>query len=116
MVIAAGLELVGVGESLNTAGALDLREESQDYFIAGTFAEQQSSKAMRELSEDERKRRWTVMTITIGGVLAFHNDAVGFLAGMVSHWSFQLQDQWIARRAGREGRIRLSGDRAQSEA
>ena len=116
MVIAAGLELVGVGESLNTAGALDLRQESRYDDMVENIADQQSSKAMREVSEDERKRRWTVMTITIGGVLAFHNDAVGFLAGMVCHWSFQLQDQWTARRAGREGRIRLSGERAQSEA
>ena len=116
MVIAAGLELVGVGESLNTAGALDLSQESSSDGIAGTIAEQHSSKAMRELSEGERKRRWTIMAITVGGVLAFHNDAVGFLAGMVCHWSFQLQDRWTARRAGQEGRIRLSGERAQNEA
>ena len=116
MVIAAGLELVGVGESLNTAGALDLRQESQSDSIAGPIAEQQSSKPTPEISGDERKRRWTIMAITIGGILAFHNDAIGFLAGMVCHWSFQLQDRWTARRAGREGQIRLGGDRAQSEA
>ena len=114
--IAAGLELVGVGESLNTAGALDLRQESRCDGITGPIVEQQSSKTMRDISDDERRRRWTVMAITIGGILAFHNDGVGFLAGMVCHWSFQLQDQWSMRRAGREGQIRLSGERSQSEA
>ncbi|KAG7009316.1 hypothetical protein G7Y79_00003g011840 [Physcia stellaris] len=80
MVIAAGLELVGVGESLNTEGAIDLHEDRQNSGISEPFADPQGDKTVRVLLEEERKRRWTVMAITIGGLLAFHNDAIGFLA------------------------------------
>ena len=109
MVIAAGLELVGVGESLNTEGAIDLHEDRQNSGISEPFADPQGDKTVRVLSEEERKRRWTVMAITIGGLLAFHNDAIGFLAGMLCHWSFQLQDRLRNRQAQR-GQIRLGGD------
>lgn len=110
MVIAAGLELVGVGESLNTAGAIDLQEGHQCSGTSESFAEPQGDKTLRALSEEERKRRWTVMAITVGGLLAFHNDAIGFLAGMLCHWSFQLQDRLRSRQRQREGQIRLDGD------
>ena len=110
MVVAAGLELVGVGESLNTAGALDLRPQNSSDGIIGSSNESSSDKGTQPLSEHERKRRWTIMAITIGGLLAFHNDAVGFLAGMLCHWSFQLQDHLKARRTEAEGQIRLNDD------
>ncbi|KAL8785755.1 MAG: hypothetical protein Q9195_008498 [Heterodermia aff. obscurata] len=80
MVIAAGLELVGVGESLNTAGALDLRHKNSNDGILESSNEASGDKGAQPLSEAERKRRWTIMAITIGGLLAFHNDAIGFLA------------------------------------
>ena len=96
MVVAAGLELATVGESLNTAGARDLRIEDPD-------AEADSDKKMKDLTDEEKKRRWAVMLITVGGILAFKNDAVGFLAGMLCHWSFILEDRW----SQRGGRIRL---------
>ncbi|KAK5329037.1 hypothetical protein LTR70_000873 [Exophiala xenobiotica] len=68
MVIAAGLELVSVGESLNsTTRARDLKQERTN-----------------EIHENESKERWTVMMVTAGLLLAFKNDAVGFLAAM---WS-----------------------------
>lgn len=106
MVIAAGLELVNVGESLNTSGARDLRE------LDGAYRDDDSgeggdSESPKDLTETERKRRWAVMLITVGGLLAFKNDAVGFLAGMLCHWSFGLQDRLDARR---EGAIRLQND------
>ena len=107
MVIAAGLELVGVGESLNTAGAIDPRQDRESGVNVERSTEQQSDKAMRDVTAVERKRRWTIMTMTIGGILAFHNDAIGFIAGMLCHWSFTLQDQWTANLARREGQIRL---------
>ena len=72
MVIAAGLELASVGESLNTSRARDLKEG-----YAG-------------LTETQQKQRWTTMLVTTGFLVAFKNDAVGFLAGMVCHWSFRL--------------------------
>ena len=94
LVIAAGLELVGVGESLNTARSRDLSDLGEEGGKGG------------ELTEEERKRRWAVMFMTVAGILAFKNDAVGFVAGMSCYWSFRVQDRWEERRAG-EGRIRL---------
>jgi MFS superfamily sulfate permease-like transporter len=80
MVLAAGLELAKVGESLNHgARDLDLGDES-------TSPEQQQQ---RELGEKERKERWNVMFMTVGGLLAFRNDGVGFVAGMLCHWSYR---------------------------
>lgn len=105
MVIAAGLELANVGESLNTAGARDLKEvedhDEDNSNVPNGFV----SKKATDLTEEEGKRRWAVMLITVGGILAFRNDAVGFLAGMLSHWSFQLHDH---QRSRREGGIRLA--------
>ena len=107
MVIAAGLELVNVGESLNTADALDLREITQASTEGGSFDYQERQTPRLRISDEEKHRRWIVMAITVGGILAFKNDAVGFLAGIVCHWSFMLQDSWRARRDRREGLIRL---------
>lgn len=109
MVIAAGLELVNVGESLNTSGARDLRE--LDGAGGGDDSgEGGDSGGTKDLTETERKRRWAVMLITVGGILAFKNDAVGFLAGMLCHWSFALQDRLDARNSQSEGAIRLQND------
>ena len=73
MIIAAGLELASVGESLNTERARDIKE---------------SGAPGSNLTDEQRKQRWTVMLVTAGVLIAFKNDAVGFLAGIVSHWSF----------------------------
>ncbi|KAI9849967.1 MAG: hypothetical protein M1838_006225 [Thelocarpon superellum] len=105
MVLAAGLELARVGESLNQ-GARDLWE-------AGSGAEDDpqrhdSAKRSRVPDAEERSRRWSVMLMTVAGLLAFRNDAVGFIAGMCCHWSFTLSDrswglprwpQWMSRRS-----------------
>lgn len=107
MVIAAGLELANVGESLNTLGAIDLRR-SDKRNLEGDIDDDSAER--EDLTEVERKRRWSVMLITVGGILAFKNDAVGFLAGMLCHWSFGIQDNLEARRSQREGSIRLVQD------
>lgn len=98
LVVAAGLELIGVGESLNTARARDLGGLGEEGGKGGV------------VTEDEGKRRWAVMSMTAAGILAFRNDAVGFFAGMLCHWSFGAQDRLEERRAG-EGRIRLGEQR-----
>ncbi len=98
LVIAAGLELVGVGESLNTARSRDLGDVEGEGGKGG------------EVTEEEGKRRWAVMFMTVAGILAFKNDAVGFLAGMLGHWSFKVQD-WLEERRAGEGRIRLGEER-----
>jgi MFS superfamily sulfate permease-like transporter len=83
MVIAAGVELAKVGESLNV-GARDLWKESTD------------GRTAKELTEQERKERWSVMLITVAGLLAFKNDAIGFLAGMFWHWGLHAHEYWSA--------------------
>jgi hypothetical protein len=34
------------------------------------------------------------MFMTIGGLLAFKNDGVGFIAGMLCHFVYQLSNTW----------------------
>lgn len=85
MVIAAGLELVSVGESLNsTSRARDLKQEA--------------GRGSRDITELESKQRWMTMIMTAGLLLAFKNDAVGFLAGMCCHWSYQVAS-WLEHRS-----------------
>ena len=106
LVIAAGLELVKVGESLNTEQARDL---SAQHLSLDTSAAMQSAQAMKvasDLTDEDRKRRWTIMFMTVAGILAFKNDAVGFLAGMLCVWSYQLLDR-MERRTSSQGSIRL---------
>ncbi|KAI9749050.1 MAG: hypothetical protein M4579_007021 [Chaenotheca gracillima] len=91
MVIAAGLELAKVGESLNFE-ARDLWEVSG----GGGEEGQEAPKRVRQPSEEERQQRWATMLMTVGGLLAFRNDAVGFVAGMLCHWSFRIPE-WSQR-------------------
>lgn len=75
LVLAAGLELAGVGESLNSPGrARDLKKGLET--------------GRNVLAEGESRERWNVMMVTAGLLLAFKNDAVGFLAGMCCHYSY----------------------------
>ncbi|KAF5979090.1 sulfate transporter [Fusarium coicis] len=85
-VIAAGLELAKVGNSLNQ-GASDLWNTA-----AG-----QGPRRQRDLSDDERLERWTVMLMTTAGILAFRNDAVGFFAGMLCHGAYRLSERLTKR-------------------
>ncbi|GME62649.1 putative sulfate transporter [Neofusicoccum parvum] len=86
MVLAAGVELAKVGESLN-AGARDLWEEAEMEASGGPML----GKKLREPDEAERRDRWAVMMVTVAGLLAFRNDAVGFVAGMLWHWGLKVQ-------------------------
>jgi hypothetical protein len=88
MIIAAGLELAGVGESLNTSRARDIGKDARSLSV--TDALPGTGLVEKRLDEGERKRRWTVMLVTTGLLLAFKNDAVGFVAGMFCHWSYEL--------------------------
>jgi Molybdate transporter of MFS superfamily len=88
MIIAAGLELASVGESLNTSRARDIDKDEGSPSVNDTLP--RSRLMEKRLDETERKRRWTVMLVTAGLLLAFKNDAIGFLAGMFCHWSYEL--------------------------
>ncbi|SLM41217.1 sulfate [Lasallia pustulata] len=101
MVFAAGLELAKVGESLNTIGARDLWEAAEDE------TDGDSEKHFKEPTQGERSRRWAVMLVTVGALLAFRNDGLGFIAGMLCHWSHSIPWWWEKRKASREGRIWL---------
>jgi len=107
LLIAAGLELVKVGESLNTTEARDLNTIDKGVTDGEASGEEVSSAKSSSFTEEQRKRRWAVMSMTVAGILAFRNDAVGFLAGMLCHWSFQLQDWWEERILRSRGPIRL---------
>ncbi|KAL4895500.1 hypothetical protein BDV59DRAFT_174034 [Aspergillus ambiguus] len=102
MVIAAGLELLSVGESLNTTAARDLVKLHNG--LTGDPGEHVGPM----LSEEDRKRRWTVMMVTVGLLVGFKNDAIGFLAGMLCHWTYELPGLIHKFREGRaEGRVHL---------
>jgi len=108
MVIAAGVELAKVGEGLNGAGARDIWEEDVGNGVT-------SGKRVRESTEAQRKDRWMVMMVTVAGMLAFKNDAVGFGAGLLWHLALKAPEWWEERiRGGRsvrleEGRALLEG-------
>lgn len=94
MVLAAGLELAKVGNSLNN-GAPDLWE------VAAGRDDDIQVRRQRSLSENERMERWTVMLTTTGGLLAFRNDALGFLAGMLCYGAYRLSGRLAEFRANR---------------
>ena len=114
LVIVAGLELVKVGESLNTVGEQDLSPLDRASSAEQATHNEDEDKVVSGFTERERKRRWAVMFMTVAGILAFRNDAIGFLAGMLCHWSFQLQDILEERRSRRGGYTML-GSQSQEE-
>ncbi|MCJ1382250.1 hypothetical protein MMC17_005363 [Xylographa soralifera] len=100
----AGVELAKLGESLNTEGARDLWEKPNE-------AEDEAERKPRTLTSKERMRRWTVMTATVGAILAFKNDGVGFIVGLLLHGTYILLDRTQTWRTGRQGTIRLNIER-----
>ncbi|KAJ5041263.1 uncharacterized protein L3040_005811 [Drepanopeziza brunnea f. sp. 'multigermtubi'] len=95
MVLAAGLELAKVGESLNY-GARDLWE-TPDPPLGNEQSEEEGLKQQRTPSDEERKERWMVMLMTVGCLLASKNDGVGFVAGMLCHFFNHAPKVWAER-------------------
>ncbi|KAI8935397.1 hypothetical protein NX059_007978 [Plenodomus lindquistii] len=96
LVIAAGVELAKVGESVNT-DARDLRLLDRD---DGAW----DGKLVKDLDERTRKERWMVMLVTVVALLTFKNDAVGFVMGLIWHCGFKVGrrvEEWRERRDGR---------------
>ncbi|KAL8950511.1 MAG: hypothetical protein Q9222_003450 [Ikaeria aurantiellina] len=108
MIIAAGLEIASVGESLNTAQARDLSQKEDGVITISSVGASADEVLGEKLNHEQRKRRWMTMFITVGGIVAFKNDAVGFLAGMLCQWSYQLHNRYTVRRGQQEGSIRLN--------
>lgn len=126
MVLAAGLELAKVGESLNY-GARDLWVAADIQSPPGGN-EGGAFKNQRPLSDDERVERWTVMLMTVAGLLAFRNDAVGFAAGMLCYWTYKsssfmnrwegftwIQRAWKGRRNRKPTTADIEGEQLLSE-
>ncbi|KAL8666364.1 MAG: hypothetical protein Q9168_007504 [Polycauliona sp. 1 TL-2023] len=113
MVFAAALEIANVGDTLNTTGARDLID-GKDGVVPALIIPGQPGEPGAELTQEMRSRRWTIMFITAGGILTFKNDAVGFVAGMLCHCSYQLHDRYVAGRLQREGTIRLGDEESRA--
>ncbi|KAL2017989.1 hypothetical protein VTK56DRAFT_1369 [Thermocarpiscus australiensis] len=126
MVIAAGLELGKVGGGgldTGSSGAADLWEESvadgggAAATTTTTGGEEgddgvvRRTRRDREVSAAEQQERWMVMLVTAAGLLAFKNDAVGFLAGVVCHASYKVADWVESRRQSGFGGTWFSGER-----
>lgn len=101
MVLAAGVELSKVGQSV--AESRDLWKQAEDDNANGR-------PTSRKASEQESNDRWMVMLITVAGCLAFKNDAVGFIAGLVWHWGLRIPELVEHVRRGRRS-VRLGRDR-----
>jgi hypothetical protein len=84
MVLAAGVELAKVGQSVSDASDLWARAQREQAEDRGAWEEK------RAMVERESRERWMVMLITAAGCLAFKNDAVGFIAGLCWHYGQTL--------------------------
>jgi hypothetical protein len=102
MVFAAGVELAKVGQSVNEGkGIWEVAEEDNQDALVPT--------ARRKGREEVEKERFLVMLITAAGCLAFRNDAIGFMMGLLWHWGLKAPEVWEKVKNGR-GSIRLKRD------
>lgn len=100
MVFAAGVELAKVGQSVGQVRGVWEQAE------ADNGDGETRGKAAQD-AEREARDEWMVMLITAAGCLAFKNDAVGFIAGMVWHWGLRAPELVERMRHGRSGGVRL---------
>ncbi|KAI6821271.1 hypothetical protein KC332_g9335 [Hortaea werneckii] len=98
MVLAAGVELAKVGQSVS---------ESRDLWqcAENDHGNERSIDDLKKDQEQEERNRWLVMLVTVAGCLAFKNDAMGFLAGLIWHWSLQLPRLTEKLKGGRSIRL-----------
>ena len=110
LVFLAGLELAKMGHNVNGKGAQDLwinaaesaQEEPESAHEPSTHSPREPK--LRELSDEDGMRRWTIMMVTVGALLGAENDGIGFAAGLIVHWAYIGQDWYRTRH---EGHIRL---------
>jgi hypothetical protein len=84
MVLAAGVELAKVGQSVSDSS--DLWARAQRECVEDSRAWEEKRAAV----EREGREKWMVMLITAAGCLAFKNDAVGFVAGLCWHYGLMV--------------------------
>jgi MFS superfamily sulfate permease-like transporter len=53
------------------------------------------AKVAQDLDTEDGQNQWMVMLVTISGCLAFKNDAVGFIAGLIWYWGLKLPDMMV---------------------
>ncbi|KAF2726263.1 hypothetical protein K431DRAFT_280289 [Polychaeton citri CBS 116435] len=108
MVLAAGVELAKVGQSVSESP--DLWEQAHsDHHDGGRLPDK-----TKQANEQLRRDRWMVMLITAAGCLAFKNDAVGFIAGLVWHWGVRVPELiHKVRGRGAHGSTRLHAEIAE---
>ena len=121
LLVAAGVELARVAQTLND-GARDLRvrpTNSSDEANPGRPSETRAPLGIlfRQVDAEERSQRWTVMLVTMAGLLVLHNAGFGFVAGMLCHWSLsppgwtQRLSCWTGRRQGELALPVIEGER-----
>lgn len=84
MVLAAGVELAKVGQSVSDSSDLWARAQREQTEDGRAWEEKKA------MVEKEGRERWMVMLVTAAGCLAFKNDAVGFIAGLCWHYGLAL--------------------------
>lgn len=104
MVLGAGVELSRVAVTVNEEAG-DLWEESAEGLLTGDDDGVVNGKRRRTLGEEERAERWMVLLVTMAGIVAFRNDAIGFLGGLLCFWSYRGAE-WLERRRS-TGELRI---------
>ncbi|KAI5805818.1 hypothetical protein EDC01DRAFT_640415 [Geopyxis carbonaria] len=82
MVFAAGMELVSVGEDLNSTAPDVLRHGQDEVGHIG-----------HSLDKGTRKDRWMIMMVTVGMFVAFRNGFTGFIAGCLCWALLEVQNR-----------------------
>lgn len=117
MVLAAGVELARVGQSVGDMSDLWRRAEADARGDSDGDGGADADGKRREECEREGRDRWTVMLVTVAGCLGFKNDAVGFLAGLVWHFGLRAPTELrrLRSRVAGYGAIRLRGGESAAE-
>ena len=103
MVLAAGVELAKVGQSVSDSSDLWARAQREQAEDRRAWEEKKA------ILEKEGRERWMVMLVTAAGCLAFKNDAVGFIAGLCWHYGLMLPELLDGARSSRRQNVAEEG-------
>lgn len=108
MVLAAGVELAKVGQSVGDSSDLWARVEREQ--AEADDVDGRAREEKRAWVEKESRERWMVMLVTAAGCLAFKNDAVGFVAGLCWHYGLLIPTWLESKRSVRLDRTEEGAD------